>query len=45
MERIAGAARCDIYATVYPQYNSRAAAHNLRAKRACDILSQVRYLS
>jgi hypothetical protein len=31
MERIAGAARCDIFATVYPQYNSRAAAHNLCA--------------
>ena len=31
MERIAGAARCDIFATLYPQYNSRAAAHNLCA--------------
>lgn len=31
MERIAGAARCDIFATVYPQSNSRAAAHNLCA--------------
>ena len=31
MEWIAGAARCDIFATVYPQCNSRAAAHNLCA--------------
>ena len=31
IERIAGAARCDIFATVYPRCNSRAAAHNLCA--------------
>jgi hypothetical protein len=46
MERIAGAARCDIYATVYPQFNSRAAAHNLcasmRTTYACTTQARLR---
>ena len=46
MERIAGAARRDIFATVYPQCNSRAAAHNLcasmRTTYACTTQARLR---
>ena len=46
MERIAGAARCDIFATVYPRCNSRAAAHNLcasmRTTYACTTQARLR---
>jgi hypothetical protein len=46
IERIAGAARCDIFATVYPQSNSRAAAHNLcasmRTTYACTTQARLR---
>ena len=46
MERIAGAARCDIFATLYPRCNSRAAAHNLcasmRTTYACTTQARLR---
>ena len=47
IERIAGAARCDIFATVYPQSNSRAAAHNLcasmRTTYTCTTQTRLRH--
>jgi hypothetical protein len=47
IERIAGAARCDIFATVYPRCNSRAAAHNLcasmRTTYTCTTQARLRH--